>query len=79
MIVPSPMLACALAVGVQGSVPGGAAATAHCSVVGMPHGMAFFLGGSAPDAGLHGGQGVRQAGGAYRAPEAHGFSGGDLC
>jgi hypothetical protein len=40
--------------------------------------VAFLLGGSAPDAGLAGGQGVGQARRAYRTAEAHGLGGEDL-
>jgi hypothetical protein len=43
-----------------------------------PHCVAFLLGSSAPDAGLPGGQGVGQAPGADRAPEADCLGGEDL-
>ncbi len=44
-----------------------------------PHGVAFLLRGSAPNAGLPGGQGVGQARGPHGAPKAHGLGGKNLC
>jgi hypothetical protein len=92
LIAPGVLRAWMLSVGPHGLLPAGIAvvvgrwarqAWAGGLLAGVEagrpsHGVAFLLGGAAPDAGRPGGQGIGKAPGAYRAPETDGFGGKDL-